>query len=78
MSTLHQAKAARDKIAGMLKGVEDVTGVGIVRLASGYGVRVNLRTDEGYVLMLADGSPMPKRVGGVPVSTRVTGAVVAH
>jgi hypothetical protein len=67
--TLDAAKAARDKVVGLLSGAPDVTGVGVVRTGDGYGVRVNLRNTQ---------RTLPREVDGVPVSTRVTGSVVAH
>ena len=69
MVSLDAAKAARDKVLGLLEDAEDVTGVGVVRTVDGYGVRVNL---------LRPDRTMPDTIDGVNVSTRITGRLQAH
>lgn len=69
--TLEEAELVRDKLMMELHDERDVTGVGIVRLGNGYGVRVNLKTS------VLEGT-LPTKIAGVPIKTRVTGRIVAH
>jgi hypothetical protein len=72
-ATLQEAELARDELAMKLQDYGDVTGVGIVRLGDGYGVRVSLREPESEV----QGVLTPD-FHGVPIKIRFTGRVVAH
>ena len=67
MTTLQEAKLVRDKVVGLLHDATNVSGVGIERIANGYGVRVNLKN--------RDRGDLPPNIDGVPISTRVTGRV---
>jgi hypothetical protein len=67
-ATLSQARAAKAKVAELMKGSDAVNGVGIARQGAGYAVKLNLvrpvKTDA-----------VPSRVDGVPVKVEVVGQI---
>lgn len=74
-TTLEEAELVRDKLTMELQDYADVTGVGVVRLGAGYGVRVNVKTDALPPELL---DALPPKLFGVPISIRVTGRIAAH
>lgn len=64
--TLEQARAAKDKAKNLF--VSNV-GVGITRIADGYGVKVNLRTP------VQDNVSIPSSIDGVPIQFEVVGEI---
>jgi hypothetical protein len=67
-ATLSQARAAKAKVAKLMKGSDAVNGVGIARQGAGYAVKLNLvrPTETGAV---------PSAVDGVPVKVEVVGEI---
>lgn len=65
-ATLEQARAAKRKLADLLRACDDVRGIGIAVVEGGYGVKVNFAgpRPEG----------VPDDVDGVPVIVDVIGA----
>jgi hypothetical protein len=67
-ATLSQARAAKAKVAELMKGSDAVNGVGIARQGAGYAVKLNLvratKTDA-----------LPSAVDGVPVKVEVVGEI---
>ena len=67
-ATLTQARAAKAKVAELMKGSDAVNGVGIARQGAGYAVKLNLirptKTDA-----------LPSAVDGVPVKVEVVGEI---
>ncbi len=68
-ATLDQARAAKSKALGMLKGIRTVRGVGIAKSGDNYVLKVNLqRSPKGKTVL-------PAEVDGVPVALEVVGDV---
>ena len=68
MATLGEARTAKRKAAARLARVPQVTGIGIVRVADGYGLKVNLAEE------VAPGV-VPETVDDVPLRTVVVGRI---
>ena len=68
MATLEEARAAKRKAARRLARVPQVNGIGVVRVAAGYGLKVNLAE------AVAPGV-LPRAVDGVPLRTEVVGRI---
>jgi len=68
MATLEEARAAKRKAALRLAGVPQVSGIGVVRLRAGYGLKVNLAEK------VAAGT-VPEAVDGVPLQVAVVGRI---
>jgi hypothetical protein len=68
-TTLEEARAAKQKAYEAFRACAKVAGVGISRIAGGYGVKVNLEepAPEGVVL--------PDSIDGVPVRVEVVGKI---
>ena len=68
-SSIDEARAAKAKAVELLKDSPAVVGVGIAKLARGYGVKINVNheTDEAPSL--------PKSIDGVPVRVEVVGTI---
>jgi len=68
-ATLEEARAAKSHAHEVFDRLAPVAGVGITRVADGYGVKVNLQRapDPGVVL--------PGEVDGVPVRVEVVGVI---
>jgi hypothetical protein len=66
-ATLEAARAAKSKVAALLAALP-VVGVGITRIGSGYGLKVNLSKS-----VAADA--VPKQVDDVPIKLEVVGEI---
>ncbi len=66
-ATLEQARAAKAK-AVAADGALPLAGIGITRVDSGYGLKVNLRES------VAAGA-VPESMDGVPITTEVVGEI---
>jgi len=64
------ARAAKSRLASHLAGDQRVNGVGVVRRAQAYVVRVNVVADD-------DRPDLPAEVDGVPVQVDVVGPITA-
>ena len=67
-ATLSQARAAKAKVAELMKGSDAVNGVGIARQGAGYAVKLNLARPAGT-------HALPSSVDGVPVKVEIVGAI---
>jgi hypothetical protein len=65
--TLEEARKAKPRARAVFEPLGSVVGVGITRIGSGYGLKVNLESKPP-----AD-TPMPADVDGVPVRVEVVG-----
>ncbi|MDY3559535.1 hypothetical protein R5W23_000528 [Gemmata sp. JC673] len=65
--TLDQARAAKPRAQEVFGALAEVVGIGITRVADGYGLKVNLRTP------LPTDTVTPTEVDGVPVRLEVVG-----
>lgn len=68
---MERARRAQLALEGRLLTEPVVNGIGISRVAGGYGVQVNLSEQ-------APGLEIPPEVDGVPVSVSVVGPIVAQ
>lgn len=68
-TTLAQARAAKEKVAAIVKGDPSVNGIGIARIGRGYGVKLNL-SDATAV---AD--RLPREIDGVPLKVERVGPI---
>jgi hypothetical protein len=68
MATLLQARSAKRKAARRLAGVPQVNGIGVVRMKTGYGLKVNLAEEVGAGVI-------PEAVDGVPLRAEVVGRI---
>ena len=68
-ASLDQARAAKQHAADEFSRLADVVGVGITRVADGYGVKVNLRGQP------KPGVELPKQIDGVPVHVEIVGPI---
>jgi len=67
--TIDEARAAKAKAVELLKDSPTVVGVGIAKLARGYGVKVNVSQGTG------EARSLPKFIDGVPVRVEVVGTI---
>jgi hypothetical protein len=67
-ASLPEARAAKDKVAKLVRGSEVVNGVGIAKHGSGYAVKLNLARP-------ATGEKLPSAVDGVPVRVEIVGDI---
>lgn len=67
-ASLEQARAAKEKVIRLLWDHPDVRGVGVARVADGFGVKVNLAREPAETLV-------PAEVDGVPVRIEVVGEI---
>lgn len=67
--TLEEARVAKARVKELLPKLVPVAGIGITKLESGYGVKVNLQTEPLL------GITLPSDVDGVPVRFEVTGFI---
>lgn len=67
--SLDAARAVKTKVAAMLSGRAEVTGIGITRVNDGFGVKVNLTRAPEFDLGI------PSVVEGVPVIVEVVGQI---
>ena len=68
MATLDEARAAKRKAVERLHGVPQVNGIGVERLARGYGLKVNLAAE-------VEAGTLPEDVDGVPLRAVVVGRI---
>jgi hypothetical protein len=64
--TLDEARAVKDKVTKLFTSN---VGVGITRIADGYGVKVNLRNP------IPDDESIPTSIDGVPIQFEVVGEI---
>jgi hypothetical protein len=69
VSTLEQARAAKEEALALFSRFARVVGVGITRVGSGYAVKVNLASPPDATVQL------PASVQGVPVRVEVVGTI---
>lgn len=62
--SLDQARAAKTRARDLLSSIPQVVGIGITRVAGGYGVKVNLSEAVKGI---------PDRIDQVPLAVEVTG-----
>jgi hypothetical protein len=63
---LERARAAKARLAELLRGEERVVGIGLQRREDGFGLKVDLREA---------GPEVPAEVDGVPVAVDVVGRI---
>ena len=68
-ASLDSARAAKARVADMLRDVPELAGVGITRIDEGYAVKVNFSSDP------SGGVELPTEVDGVPVRIEVVGRI---
>lgn len=68
MATLDEARNAKRKAAQRLTRVPQVNGIGVERVARGYGLKVNLAE-------AVEAGVIPKAVDGVPLRAVVVGRI---
>jgi hypothetical protein len=68
VATLEQARAAKRKAARGLARVPEVNGIGVVRMETGYGLKVNLAQE-------VETGVIPEAVDGVPLRAVVVGRI---
>jgi hypothetical protein len=69
VSTLHEARAAKERVKELLGDREELRGVGITRQEDGYSLKVNL-SERNEVRL-------PAEIDGVPVQVEIVGEVRA-
>ncbi len=69
MSSLAEARSAKQRVLSLLSAMPAVVGVGITRVDAGYGVKVNLSQPPGA------SDAIPKEIDGVPVKVEVVGQI---
>jgi hypothetical protein len=67
MSTVEQARRAKEKVKALVAGIQEVRGVGITTVKDAYAVKVNLYHE------LPDPAAVPGEVDGVRVVYTVVG-----
>jgi hypothetical protein len=67
--TLERARAAKEAALRRLKGLDNVVGVGLTRVAGEYAVKINLREP------VHPADELPSEIDGVPVRVEVTGRI---
>ncbi|WP_157368951.1 hypothetical protein [Zavarzinella formosa] len=65
--TLEQARAAKPLAAMAFAPLATVVGLGITRIGTGYGIKVNLQSQP------SGKTTLPTEIDGVPVQVEVTG-----
>jgi hypothetical protein len=68
MATLDEARSAKRKAAQRLTRVPQVNGIGVERVARGYGLKVNLAE-------AVEAGVIPEAVDGVPLRAVVVGRI---
>ncbi|MBI2425189.1 MAG: hypothetical protein HYV27_20350 [Candidatus Hydrogenedentes bacterium] len=68
-TSLEQARAAKPRVRDLLRGVPQLTGVGITRVGEGYAVKVNLSGPSDA------GAALPSEIDGVPIRVEIIGTV---
>lgn len=67
--TLEQARAAKKQAARVFKPFATVAGVGLTRVARGYGLKVNLQEPP------KSPAELPSEIDGIPVKVEVVGRI---
>ncbi len=67
--TIDEARAAKAKAVELLKGLPAVVGIGIAKLAEGYGVKINVSQETG------EARSLPTSIDGVPVRVEIVGTI---
>jgi hypothetical protein len=67
--SIEEARKAKEKTKELLSQSSAVVGIGIIRVADGYGVKVNLETEAPGDLKL------PASIDGVPIVVDVIGKI---
>jgi hypothetical protein len=65
--TLEEARAAKIRAKEVFHKLADVAGIGITRLETGYGIKVNLQKQPSPQVSL------PSELDGVPIQLEITG-----
>lgn len=68
-ATLEKARAAKAHAAEVFQPLAEVVGVGITRVESGYGLKINVANPP------AEDVTLPGEVDGVPVRIEVVGRI---
>ena len=68
-SSLKAARAAKAVVREYFVSLVPVAGIGITRIGSGYGLKVNLQEP------LASGVSLPENIGGVAVRVEIIGPI---
>lgn len=71
MATRQEARVAKDTAKVKLQRVRGLNGIGLIKTGTGYGLKVNLETDESA-------GEIPDEVDGVPVEVEIVGTVDAY
>ena len=69
-ASLADAERAKQKAQTLLARLSTVNGIGIALLEGGYGVKVNLRSDQ-------ERASIPEAIDGVPVIVAIVGVITA-
>ncbi|NLF71622.1 MAG: hypothetical protein GX575_21530 [Candidatus Anammoximicrobium sp.] len=69
VSSLDEARAAKALAAKAFRRRAQVVGVGITRVGTGYGLKVNLSGQS------RGAGPLPSQIAGVPVRVEVVGKI---
>lgn len=73
MTTLEEARSAREKARQVFSQFGKITGVGITRTADGsYGLKINLATRPETA------ETVPQHIAGVPVEIDVVDRIKSH
>jgi hypothetical protein len=67
--TLEEARVAKGRVKALLPELVSIAAIGIAKLDSGYGLKVNLQAEP------SPGVTLPSDVDGVPVRFEVTGFI---
>jgi hypothetical protein len=68
--SLEEARTAKSHATEVFGSLAQLSGVGITRIGSGYGLKINLAQEPELTL--------PKEVDGVPVKIAITGRIRAQ
>jgi len=69
--TREQARNMRNPLGEMLKGVKEVTGIGVTKVGDNYAVKVNLQKE-------VPAGTVPEEIAGVRVVVEVVGFLSAR
>jgi hypothetical protein len=70
MSTLNEARGAKEKAKTDLADLPELNGIGVTKIEGGYGIKVNLKSPSSR--------PIPTTFDGVPVISEISGSVIAR
>lgn len=70
--SLPKVRAAQRKVIAQLARVREVNGVGITRVGTGYGLKVNMTSRPRRRIRL------PEEIDGIPVRVEVVGQIRAR